>query len=59
MTSATFAIESLIGSLPPKDAKTFYMARVDPHLTFGAEIALDVDETQLQRLKSVQMRFIH
>ena len=38
IANATFAVEGLIGSLPPADACILYMARVDPHLTFGAEV---------------------
>lgn len=43
VSNATFAVESLIGCLPPVDAVTLYTARVDPHMTFGAEVVLDVD----------------
>ncbi|KAE9406920.1 hypothetical protein BT96DRAFT_954712 [Gymnopus androsaceus JB14] len=35
VTQATFGLEPLIGCIPAKDGIDLYMARVDPHLTFG------------------------
>ena len=58
VANATFTVEGLIGSLPPADACILYMARVDPHLTFGAEVTLDVDETLLDTLADIQHAFI-
>ena len=58
VANATFAIKDLIGSLPPVDAKVLYMARVDPHLIFGAEVVLDVDSSLLNDLVGVQHKFI-
>ncbi|KAJ7355809.1 hypothetical protein DFH08DRAFT_912647 [Mycena albidolilacea] len=35
-----------------------YMARIDPHLTFGCEVALDVTDTHVSRLEDVQNEFL-
>lgn len=58
VANATFASESMIGSLPPYEGLRLYMARVDPHLIFGCEVALDVDNDLLEGLKSIQHEFI-
>jgi exonuclease III len=55
---ASFALDSFIGALPPKEGKMLYMARVDPILTFGCEVVLDVEETLVQKLSDVQHLFI-
>ena len=57
VSNATFAVEDLIGSLPPRDAKILYMARVDPHLIFGAEVVLDIDGSFMSELAGVQQKF--
>jgi hypothetical protein len=36
-------MESIIGTLPPWEAKKLYMAQIDPHLIHGYEVILDVD----------------
>ncbi|THU95036.1 hypothetical protein K435DRAFT_966617 [Dendrothele bispora CBS 962.96] len=51
---ATFAAQPMIGSLPPKEGIRLYMARIDPHLTFGSEVVLDVDLTLVGDLEGVQ-----
>ncbi|KAJ7235334.1 hypothetical protein C8J57DRAFT_1034976, partial [Mycena rebaudengoi] len=47
-----------IGCLPPADGIRLYMARVDPHLTFGCEVCLDTDTNNLRELTDVQHEFI-
>jgi hypothetical protein len=37
---SAFPIESYIGPLPPTLGRSLYMARVDPHLIYGAEVAI-------------------
>ncbi|KAJ7271600.1 hypothetical protein C8J57DRAFT_1031702, partial [Mycena rebaudengoi] len=47
-----------IGCLPPQEGIRLYMARVDPHLTFGCEICLDTRADNLKTLTDVQHEFI-
>ncbi|KAF8879476.1 hypothetical protein BD779DRAFT_1649417, partial [Infundibulicybe gibba] len=51
-------LESMIGTLPPWEGKKLYMSLMDPHLTHGCEIALDVDEGILKGLEDVQTAFL-
>ncbi|KAI1784186.1 hypothetical protein LXA43DRAFT_902099, partial [Ganoderma leucocontextum] len=51
---ASFSLESYTGTLPPEVALTLYRARVEPHLTFGCEVALDVYSSSYERLEKVQ-----
>ncbi|KAE9403489.1 hypothetical protein BT96DRAFT_814910, partial [Gymnopus androsaceus JB14] len=55
---ATLGLEPLIGCIPPKDGINLYMARVDPHLTFGCEVVLDIDLSLLGELELVQHLFL-
>jgi hypothetical protein len=43
VVNMTFAVKDSISCLPPSQGIQLYMARIDPHLTFGCEVALDVD----------------
>lgn len=54
----TWAMNSMVGALPPVDAHKLYVSRVDPHLIAGAEVALDVNLGHLEKLKVVQVRFL-
>ena len=46
--------------LPLKEGKILYMARVDPILTFGCEVVLDIEDALVQKLTlaDVQHLFI-
>ena len=55
---ASFALDSFMGALPPKEGKMLYMARVDPILTFGCEVVLDMEDALVQKLTDVQHLFI-
>ncbi|KZP07142.1 hypothetical protein FIBSPDRAFT_763346 [Athelia psychrophila] len=55
---SSFLVESYIGCLPPREGKRLYMARVDPHLTSGAEVSPDVTLTLLEPLKRVQHTYL-
>ncbi|KAL0562791.1 hypothetical protein V5O48_019287, partial [Marasmius crinis-equi] len=57
-TNGSFVAQQYIGSLPPIDGITLYNARVDPHLTFGCEVSLDVDPSLLASLEDVQLAFL-
>jgi Reverse transcriptase (RNA-dependent DNA polymerase) len=58
VANVTFALDSFIGSLPPFEGKRLYNARVDPHLTSGCEISLDVNMVLLAPLQKVQHTFL-
>lgn len=53
------ALQSVIGRLPPWEMKRLYMALVDPHLTHGAGINLDVDLPLLKKLEEIQEHFLY
>ncbi|KAI5833292.1 hypothetical protein K523DRAFT_265688 [Schizophyllum commune Tattone D] len=55
---AAFSVESIVGSLPVRDGKTIYFARVDPHLIAGCEVVLDMDTDALKLLINSQTSFI-
>jgi hypothetical protein len=52
------ALQSVIGKLPPWEMRKMYMALIDPHLTHGAEICLDINPTLLEKLEDIQHRFL-
>jgi hypothetical protein len=56
--NATFAMETIVGCLPPREGVQLYMAHVDPLLTFGCKVALDVDEGLLGELEAVQHLYL-
>ncbi|KAJ7702820.1 hypothetical protein B0H17DRAFT_1043081, partial [Mycena rosella] len=51
-------LESMVGTLPVWEARKLYMALVDPHLTHGCEVSLDVDPDLLKPLEDVQNDFL-
>lgn len=53
-----FSVEKHIGSLAPTYGYKLYMAQIDPHLTFGSEVCLDVAKKGISRLEKEQMAFI-
>ncbi|KZP22953.1 hypothetical protein FIBSPDRAFT_696257, partial [Athelia psychrophila] len=58
IANVTFSVESFVGTLPPFQGKRLFNARVDPHLTAGCEVALDVDMRLLAPLQKVQHTFL-
>ncbi|KAF7363892.1 RNA-directed DNA polymerase from mobile element jockey [Mycena sanguinolenta] len=55
---ASFTVDSMIGSLPPKEGIQLYMARVDPHLISGCEVVLDVNLRLVAKLEKPQKRYL-
>jgi hypothetical protein len=53
-----FTLESIVGVLPPREGLILYKARVDPHLTAGCEVVLDVDLSLLSALEKPQKYFL-
>ncbi|KAK7042221.1 RNA-directed DNA polymerase from mobile element jockey [Favolaschia claudopus] len=55
---ACFTVDSMIGSLPPKEGVRLYMARVDPHLISGCEVVPDVTSRLTALLEKPQKRYL-
>jgi hypothetical protein len=55
---ATFSVDSFVGVLPPRKGLMLYKARVDPHLTSGCEVVLDVDRSLSLALETPQIHFL-
>ncbi|RDB17742.1 RNA-directed DNA polymerase from mobile element jockey [Hypsizygus marmoreus] len=58
VANATFAVETMLGSLAPADGKLLYLARVDPHLISGCEVVIDTVDSLTTELEKVQEGFI-
>ena len=59
MVFAIFAVESMVGTLPPHDGLQLYKSRVDPHLTFASEVAIDIDGSFFKALlEDIQVLFL-
>jgi hypothetical protein len=56
--AVTFTLQSFIGDLLPPEGVHMYMARVDPHLTFGCEVSLDTCPTGIELYEKVQKRYL-
>ncbi|KAF8240369.1 hypothetical protein L208DRAFT_1233446 [Tricholoma matsutake] len=56
--NTVLGMESIIGTLPPWEAKKLYMAQIDPHLIHGYEVILDVDLPLLEKLSDVQTSYL-
>ena len=54
IANAAFSLESYVGPLQPAIVRSLYRARVDPHLTYGCKVALDVRPASVQALEKVQ-----
>ena len=50
--------QSVIRKLPPWELRKLYMALMDPHLTHGAEISLDINLPLLEKLEDIQRLFL-
>lgn len=55
---STFLVKSYTGCLPPREGKRLYTARVDPHLTSGAEVSPDATLALLDPMKRVQHTYL-
>ncbi|KAJ7040052.1 hypothetical protein C8F04DRAFT_898144, partial [Mycena alexandri] len=60
VANVSLGLDRFVGSIPAWDARTLYMARVDPHLdlTAGCDVCLDVDAKSLALLERVQLKFL-
>jgi hypothetical protein len=55
---SSFWLEPFIGPLSVAQGQMLYMARVDPHLINGAEIAMDIHQDSIELLVNAQHTFI-
>jgi hypothetical protein len=58
IANVLLSLDRFVGNLPAWDARTLYMAQVDPYLILGCDICLDVDSKSLKLLEKVQLRFL-
>ena len=54
----SFALDNSIGLLTPTEARQLYLARVDPHLTFGCEVMLDTLDRDVKKLEECQISYL-
>ncbi|KAF8178998.1 hypothetical protein K438DRAFT_1977489 [Mycena galopus ATCC 62051] len=54
----TISADSFVGVLPPREGLMLYKARVDPHLTSGCEVVLNVDRSLASTLETPQIYFL-
>ena len=52
------ATQSVIRKLPPWELRKLYIALMDPQLTHGAEISIDIDPLLLEKLEDIQNLFL-
>ncbi|KIJ28437.1 hypothetical protein M422DRAFT_270305 [Sphaerobolus stellatus SS14] len=48
-----------VGHVPVHEGRILYTSRIDPHLTFGAEVVVDIANTALRQLETVQVLYLH
>lgn len=53
-----FSLEGHIGVISVQDGLQLYRAQVDPHLTFGCEVAIDACPVSLRLLEREQLAFL-
>ncbi|KAI0693700.1 hypothetical protein C8T65DRAFT_585580, partial [Cerioporus squamosus] len=58
VANGALALEQYIGAIPPPIALRMFRALVEPHLTYGCEIAVDVQPTVLEPLEKVEVAFL-
>jgi hypothetical protein len=58
VANVILGLDRFVGHLPAWDARTLYMARVDPYLTSGCDVCLDIDLKNLKLLERIQLRFL-
>jgi exonuclease III len=56
--NSIFGIEDSLGFLPVDEALNLYNALVDPHLTHGADVCIDVAQAHLSKLERIQHYFV-
>ncbi|KAL7285334.1 hypothetical protein ACG7TL_000429 [Trametes sanguinea] len=56
--NATLSLSSYTGLLPPSLALQLYRSHVDPHITAGCEVALDIRPTAAHDLHDVQTAYL-
>ncbi|KAK0438415.1 hypothetical protein EV421DRAFT_963801 [Armillaria borealis] len=57
-TNVTFTLVKYLGDLPLREGESIYKSRIDPHLSFGAEVVVDVSTSRSHILKDVQVAYL-
>ncbi len=58
VANGALALQQFIGPIPPPIALRMYRALVEPHLTYGCEICIDVQPSVLEPLEKVELAFL-
>ncbi|KAJ6548980.1 hypothetical protein B0H19DRAFT_952897 [Mycena capillaripes] len=58
VANVLLGLDRFVGSIPAWDARSLYMARVDPYLTAGCDVCLDVEAKSLALLERIQLEFL-
>ncbi|KAF8057021.1 hypothetical protein FPV67DRAFT_1430995 [Lyophyllum atratum] len=58
VANMSLGVQRIVGDLPVWESRALYMARVDPYLTSGCEVALDVVTSQRESLEKVQHYYL-
>ncbi|KLO04582.1 hypothetical protein SCHPADRAFT_989503, partial [Schizopora paradoxa] len=51
-------LQTHVGAIAPAHGRTLYFARIDPYLTFGCEVCIDLRNSNLAMLQKVQNTFL-
>lgn len=58
VANVSFAAESMVGSIPPRETRILYLARVDPLHIYSCDAIIDIFLNNLWSLEKVQIRFL-
>ncbi|TFK82999.1 hypothetical protein K466DRAFT_555777 [Polyporus arcularius HHB13444] len=58
VANGALALQQYIGPIPPLIALRMYRALVEPHLTYGCEIVVDVHPASLQPMEKIEHAFL-
>ncbi|TFK81360.1 hypothetical protein K466DRAFT_578591 [Polyporus arcularius HHB13444] len=58
VANGALALSQFIGPIPPSIALRMFHALVEPHLTYGCEVCLDVQPSALEPLEKVEVAFL-
>ncbi len=56
--NVTFTLQKYFGDLLPREGVAIYKSRIDPQLTSGAEVAVDVASSGPHLLENVQVAYL-
>ncbi len=56
--NVTFTLVNYFGDLPPREGVSIYKSHINPILSFGAEVAVDMSTSRSQILEDVQVAYL-